>query len=112
MKKYIYPRFGSKKINLNIKNNTVGEEISIPDNLKAFLFNYNHSKFIECYEKTPYFNKKLVEKNPKQNQTKNKIIKPYLKYFKNYFESQQKNFWIISGSLLGNVLKLYNLFFK
>ncbi len=77
------------------------QSISIPNNLRKFLYNYNHSRFLECLQNTENFNKKLIEKNEKQNITKNAMIKPYLKYLKDYFESLYKNYWLISGTLLG-----------
>ena len=76
-------------------------KIFIPSNIEQFLFDYKHSKFIEC-------NKKLLKDslaNEKQeNSYKSKLG---LLYAKAVLESYRKNYWLAAGTLLGKL----NLFF-
>ena len=95
--------FETRKLDVH-NHNQVIELINIPINLKEFLFKYNHSKFLECYQNLPNFDPKIIEYNGEQYLEKNKSIRPHIKYLKKYFESMYKNFWIVSGTLLGKSL--------
>ena len=92
--------FETRKFSVMNRNQVI-EQINIPINLKEFLFKYNHSKFLECYQNLPNFDPQIIIYNGEQDLEKNKSLRPYIKFMKTYFESIYKNFWIVSGTLLG-----------
>ncbi len=69
----------------------------IPSPVKQFLFDYDHSKFIECNHDLSIINAKDIEKN------KNKLIKVFnsLSYLTKSLESMHKHYALIEGTLLG-----------
>ena len=73
----------------------------VPTNINKYLYDYSHSKFIECNSAMA---KENLEKYPDrsfQDVELNKKIKPGLMEIKSILESSQKKYWIASGSLLG-----------
>jgi hypothetical protein len=73
----------------------------VPSNIKRFLFEYEHSVFIEC-------NRDLARKNieklgPKYNQDikKNRMILPVVKHISQTLESNYVHYWLAGGTLLG-----------
>lgn len=73
----------------------------LPSDIDKFLFEYDHSVFLEC-------NRDLVKKNiqnlgPKHQQDakKNKMIGPVLEHISKSLESFRKHYWLAGGTLLG-----------
>lgn len=69
----------------------------IPKNIQKFLYDYEHSKFIEC-------NRTLadsLQQTYAQNVDKSVKIVQSLKYLTLKLEEMYKNYWITSGTLLG-----------
>lgn len=73
-------------------------QIYIPSPIKQFLFDYDHSKFIECNHKLSIINAKDIEKN------RNKLTKVFnsLSYLTKSLESMHKHYALLEGTLLGN----------
>lgn len=86
---------------LSFKLKTIVEEngvrYHIPSPLKQFLFDYKHSKFIECRSDLAQIIRKKVTFNIKKSE---KIIKS-LRYLTNTLESMYKRYSILEGTLLG-----------
>ena len=73
----------------------------IPFEIEQFLYDYKHSRFLEC-------NRKLadsVDEKYKQNATRNLIILRDLKEIKSVLEGYYKNYWLAAGTLLGKTKK-------
>lgn len=75
----------------------------IPDPLKQFFFDYNHSKFIECRYDLTTVTRKIVG----QDQAKNKRIMMSLKYLIDILEGMYKPYAILEGTLLGNIYEWF-----
>jgi hypothetical protein len=75
--------------------------IWIPTDLKKVLFDYGHSKFIECNSTMANLNQKLYPIESRQNIIQNDKIIPGLKFIKKILEGFQKKYWLASGGLLG-----------
>ena len=89
------------------------ETIWIPIDIKKFLFDYSHSKFIECNSTMANYNLQKYPDKSQQNKDLNNKINPGLIYIKKILESSYKKYWIASGSLLGQLITVfvYDLFF-
>lgn len=75
--------------------------VLIPSSIDQFLFDYKHSKFVEC-------NKKYAQEALNQmgsgytiNPETNLKIKEGLKYVKSVLENYKKPYWLAAGTLLG-----------
>jgi len=70
----------------------------IPINMKKFLFDYDHSVFLEC-------NKKALSKNEKQgyklSSVRHESVKLGLGYITDSLEMMFIRYWLSDGSLLG-----------
>ena len=70
----------------------------IPINMKRFLFDYDHSVFLEC-------NKKALSENEKQGYKLSSVlhesVKPGLGYITDSLEMMFIRYWLSDGSLLG-----------
>lgn len=67
--------------------------------MKKILYDYKHSKFIEC-------NEQLAKENAKNETYKQKVSRNIrvtndLYYITAYFESLHKEYWLAAGTLLG-----------
>ena len=71
---------------------------NLPVNIKKFLFDYEHSRFIECNEVMAKAN---LNNNYQQNLTQLKLIQPSLQYIVQFLESINKHYWLSGGTLLG-----------
>ena len=73
-------------------------QIYIPSPIKQFLFDYDHSKFIESKSQALIINAKDIEKN------RNKLTKVFnsLSYLTKSLESMHKHYALLEGTLLGN----------
>lgn len=71
--------------------------LTVPLDTINFLYQYNHSEFIEC-------NYELAEstyKIQKQNSYKNNFYVSRFSYVKDILESNNKIYWLMAGTLLG-----------
>ncbi len=77
------------------------EKIQIPSDIKKFLFDYQHSKFIECNRK--YAKESVKHMGDKYSANELQIIKARdgFVYVKSVLEGMRKNYWLAAGSLLG-----------
>lgn len=78
-----------------VENNS--RYLIVPQDTSYFLYQYQHSKFIEC-------NHELAEttsKTQKQNPIKNIFYVSRFKYVRDLLESNKKIYWLMSGTLLG-----------
>lgn len=73
----------------------------LPSDIDKFLFEYDHSIFLEC-------NRDLVKKNiqklgskHQQDIKKNKIVAPVIEHISKSLESFRKHYWLAGGTLLG-----------
>lgn len=66
-------------------------------NIKNFIHNYNHSKLVECTKQI-----ELVEDNVAYNHRNLKILSG-LYYLTQIIESNNRNYSLSSGTLLGNL---------
>ena len=74
-----------------------GVKLSIPMPIQQFLFDYNHSKFLECNFELSKMHAKEIEKNMK----KIKNVLKSLNYLTKTLESMQKHYSLLEGTLLG-----------
>ncbi len=75
--------------------------VSVPSKLDQFLFDYKHSKFIECNK--IYAQEALNRMGPsyKIDEENNLKVKNGLKYIKSVLEGYKKTYWLAAGTLLG-----------
>lgn len=77
------------------------QEFNVPSDFKKFLFDYDHSKFLEC---NSFLAKKNFEKlgtKYAQNEKKNNMISPVIEHISNSLEEYYKHYWLAGGTLLG-----------
>ncbi len=75
--------------------------LKIPNNLEMFIFNYGHSKFIECNHQLSLNVSNKNYNNYTQNETLDKKIRPCMNYIAEKFEFLKKRYWLAAGTLLG-----------
>ena len=80
------------------------EMMWVPNNIKKYLYDYSHSKFIECNSSMAKMNLDNYPNKSYQNIELNNKIRPGLMEIKNILETTYKKYWIASGSLLGKTL--------
>ena len=78
------------------------QNILAPIKLDQFLFDYKHSKFIECNKKYAEESLNQMGSSYKINKENNIKIKDGLKYIKSVLEGYKKTYWLAAGTLLGN----------
>ena len=73
---------------------------NIPLNVRKFLFDYEHSAFIECNEDLA---KKTLSTyfNYFQNPSKNEFVSHEMKHITDSLENLYKDYWLSDGTLLG-----------
>ena len=86
--------------NLTLIKDSIFNEIKIPENIERFLFDYGHSKFVECNNALAKTNSR-VNKTYVQNVTKNELLIPCMSNLALTLESMYKHYWLSSGTLLG-----------
>ena len=74
--------------------------LRIPKDTKRFLFDYEHSKFIEC-NRSMALNVAVKYKNYTQNEALNTRITPCMSYISQKLEKLKKRYWLAGGTLLG-----------
>ncbi len=74
---------------------------NVPANIKKFLFDYKHSRFLEC--NSTLANRDLIVDNVKykQNLNKNLLVAPTLKYATDELSKRYMHYWLAGGTLLG-----------
>ncbi len=93
--------FGDVDRAMNLfKIKSLDTNVRIPDDVSAFLYDYKHSKFIECNKKLAEFNRIAAGYRPITKKTENDFLFG-LKYIKNVLEGFNKNYWLAAGTLLG-----------
>ena len=90
---YIYQRFEIKSLRDQNKN-----KYNIPNKLPNFLFDYNHSRFVECNRELAVATLSL---NFTQNKTLNNRINSNVNYFQTSLLDLKKRYWLAGGTLLG-----------
>ena len=70
-------------------------------NLKRFLYDYEHSKFIECNKTSAERNLNIYGQNYRQTSEHLSRIMPGLQFLSQSLEKFYKNYTLISGTLLG-----------
>lgn len=73
----------------------------IPNSLKRFLFDYDHSKFIECNSTLAKRRIQVDGVKYEQNREKNEQILKVIEYISEKLEGFSKHYWLAGGSLLG-----------
>ena len=76
-------------------------KIYVPSNIKKFLFDYEHSKFIECNRTMAEINRNSNKSYRSIQEEKEKKISVCLAYILNQLDSNYKRFWMVSGTMLG-----------
>ena len=66
-----------------------------------FLYDYEHSKFIECNRKHAEESKKQMGKTYETGDIQNVKARHGLTYVKSVLEDFRKNYWLAAGTLLG-----------
>ncbi len=98
-KKFFNGKFCDKPRAIRQIKSTIFEEtIYIPKDLQDFLFDYEHSSFLECDEKLA---KSLLSSDYKQNDQLNELISSDLLYLTSSLEAIHKRYWLAAGTLLG-----------
>ena len=75
--------------------------VSVPSNIKRFLFDYEHSKFLECNRELAKKNRELMGANYTQNGKRNKMISSVMVHISETLESFYKHYFLAGGTLLG-----------
>ena len=70
---------------------------NIPADIKKYLFEYDHSAFLECNVDLA----DRVKKNHKQNVKKNKEVEQSINFITKKLESYNVHYWLGGGTLLG-----------
>lgn len=76
-------------------------KIRVPSDVHSFLFNYNHSPFLECNYALAQKNIKTLGANYSQNAKKNTMLLPVMKNISKTLEGLRKHYWLAGGTLLG-----------
>ena len=71
---------------------------NIPADIKKYLFEYDHSAFLECNVDLAY---KILSFTYKQNKQKNEEIEKSINFITKKLESFNVNYWLGGGTLLG-----------
>ena len=76
----------------------------MPSNVEKFLFDYKHSRFIECDRTLAKEASKIM--GSAYVATKKNLInaKVSLVYITSVLEDSKTNYWLAAGSLLGNLI--------
>ena len=72
-------------------------KILVPSPIKQFLFDYNHSNFLECNSELSKMNAEKI----KMNMEKLNKVSMKFKYLTKTLESMYKRYFLIAGTLLG-----------
>ena len=73
----------------------------VPSNLESFLFEYDHSKFLECNREMAKANLRRMGPTYRQNLKRNKMIAKVTEHISDTLESFNKHYWLAGGTLLG-----------
>ena len=71
---------------------------NIPADIKKYLFEYDHSAFLECNVDLAY---KILSFTYKQNKQKNEEIEKSINFITKKLESYNVHYWLGGGTLLG-----------
>ena len=71
---------------------------NIPADIKNYLFEYDHSAFLECNVDLAY---KILSFTYKQNKQKNEEIEKSINFITKKLESFNVHYWLGGGTLLG-----------
>ena len=82
-------------------------KLYVPSNIDKFLFDYGHSKFVECNKKLAKENLKLLGSEYKQDNKKNQMIAPVIEHITRTLESLGKHYWLAGGALLKILQYIY-----
>ena len=92
---------GMKMFKLRAVHDSMNNEIKVTENIDKFLFDYRHSKFIECDSKLAYNITNQEAGKFKQKLEVNERIKPCMNDLAEIIEGMYKRYWLTSGTLLG-----------
>ena len=86
-----------------------GKKFNVPSNLKKFLFDYDHSRFLECNTQLAKKNIEKLGKKYAQNEKKNKMVTKVTEHLSDSLEGFYKHYWLAGGTLLGllSYIKIY-----
>jgi hypothetical protein len=76
---------------------------NLPSDIKKLLFDYNHSKFLECNTNLAKKNLEKIGKKYNQNEKKNKMISVVTEHLSETLEKFEKHYWLAGGTLLGRI---------
>ena len=88
--------------NLTLLNGINNDKIQVPSDIKQFLFDYKHSKFIECNKEYAKESVKKMGNNYTAGELQILKAQNGLVYVKSILEGFKKNYWLAAGTLLGN----------
>ena len=90
------------RFEVNVVEDSFSHKTYIPSNIKKFLFDYEHSKFIECNRSMAKINRNLNKTNyGSKHKKREKEIPVCLEHMLNYLDKNYKRFWMVSGTMLG-----------
>jgi len=81
-----------------------GQNFNVPSDIKKFLFDYNHSRFLECNTQLAKKNIEKLGKKYAQNENKNKMVTKVTEHMSGTLENFYKHYWLAGGTLLGLLL--------
>jgi hypothetical protein len=99
-----YLLFSLKSVSIRKLTGPYAQSFYIPIDLKKFLFDYNHSKFVECDRNLANYNSNLLGSKYKQDLKKNAMVLPVMAYIATTLEGFEKNYWLAGGTLLGKII--------
>ncbi len=100
-----------KNLSFIVKSETFAnsENINVPVDLIKFLFDYKHSKFVECNREYAKDSLNRMKGDYSADEQQIKIARHGIVYVTSIIESFQKNYWLAAGTLLGNLSKIFIL---
>jgi hypothetical protein len=91
-------------LSLNVSSSS--EKLIFPTDLNKFLYDYNHSKFIECNRKYAEESRRYKQNQGEKYQSEDiqKLKARHgLNHVKSVLEGLRKNYWLAAGTLLGTL---------
>ena len=81
-----------------MEEESVGTRLNVPADIATFLYDYDHSPFIECNRSLA---RRVLVGNYKQNVQKNTNLSAPIFEIHDIFMQNKKHFWLAGGTLLG-----------
>ena len=92
------------RINLASVVDELKNKFNVPTDVRKFLFDRDHSLFLECNTEMAKKNRDFLGVTYVQKEDKNKMVSPVVDYITGTLESLGKHYWLAGGTLLGRLI--------